>query len=365
MKVLYSTMVCIMAVFSLKAQETGANIKEAAMKPKDVVIQEDTSKKHWSFGGFVQLNVSQVALVNWAAGGQNSIAVQANANGYAHYLKGRLAWDNDLNIQWGFIAQGRLRDPNIKSKYPIRKNVDLFWLTSKVGVVLDKKKQLTAAFLADYKTNMTNGYSYSNFDAGTGPRQIIATPFSPSFLTLSLGINYKPVPYFSVYLSPVAGKLTFVKNDGPKDTFSTHVDETRYGLEAGKSMRAEFGAYLRADFQKDIFKNVNLKTSIELFQNYLEKNKKDALVQADFDAGKISQADYDRRKTYDNRKNTDINWNVALSFKVNKYFSASLETQLIYDHDTAVPKYRNDNTSYMGRGAQFREALSLSLGYKF
>ncbi|MFN8278352.1 MAG: DUF3078 domain-containing protein [Chitinophagales bacterium] len=361
MRQILSTLI-ILTALSTYAQETGQNIKEAALKPMNVAVAGDSVTKAWKFGGFIQLNVSQVALVNWAAGGQNSIAAQISGNAFAHYLKGRLAWDNDLNVSYGIIAQGRLRDPNVRAKYPVRKNVDLFWFTSKVGYVIDKKKTLTAAFLLDYKTSMTNGYSFTNYDAGTGPRQLIATPFSPSFLTLSLGINYKPVPYFSVYLSPVAGKMTFVGHRG-KD--SVHVDETRYGLEAGKSYRAEFGAYLRADFQKDIFKNINLKTSVELFQNYLEKDKTDALVAADYAAGKISAADYNSRKTYDNRKNTDINWITAITFKVNKWFSASLETQFIYDHDTAIPKYRNDNTTYLGRGPQFREALSLSVGYKF
>ena len=348
------------------AQDSDKNIREAAMKPKDVVVAADTSKKHWKFGGFLQLNVSQVALVNWSQGGQNTIAAQINGNAFAHYAKGKIAWDTDLNISWGLVAQGRLRDPAIKAKYPIRKNVDLFWLSSKVGYVIDKKGQVTVAFLADYKSNLTNGWDYSAFDAGKGKRQLIATPFSPSFLTLSLGINYKPVPFFSIYLSPVAGKLTFVKKDVPGQTDSlTTVDETRYGLIKGDAVRAEFGAYLRADFQKDIFKNVNLKTSLELFQNYLENKKVDALVAADFAAGTISQAEFDQRKTYDNRTNIDVNWNVALSFKVNKFLSASLETNLIYDHDQVLPKFRGDNVAYQGRGTQFREAFSLSIGYKF
>jgi hypothetical protein len=68
---------------------------------------------------------------------------------------------------------------------------------------------------------------------------------------------------------------------------------------------------------------------------------------------------------YDNRGNTDVNWNTGITFKVNKFLQASLETQLIYDHDVAVPKVRGDGSAYKGRGTQFREAFNLSIGYKF
>jgi hypothetical protein len=325
------------------AQESDKTIKDVAVQPKDVKVEADTAKKHWKFGGSVSLNFGQVALVNWAGGGQNSISALLGGNGFAHYKKGKVAWDTDLIASWGIIAQGKIRDLST-NKFPVRKNVDVFQLTSKAGYSLDKKNQWFAAGLVDFRSQFTNGYEYP----GDSIKRKISSFAAPDYLTLSIGVNYKPLPYFSLYVSPLAGKFTFVN---PK----AGVDETRYGLEKGKVFRAEFGAYLRADFQKDIFKNVNLRTSLELFQNYLDKKHLDALKTADQGVNVY----------YDNRGNTDINWATLITFKINKFLQASLETNLIYDQDIAVPKFRADGTPYNGRGTQFREAFNLGIGYRF
>jgi hypothetical protein len=351
-----------------------------ALKPHEVQIT-DTTTHHWKKGGFIGVNFGQVALVNWAGGGQNSISIQANVNGFLTYEKKHLLWDNQLNFSLGGIAQGRLRQLTAKNRYPFRKNVDLLQITSRVGYIVDPKRHWTATFLADLKTSMLRGYDYSAYDAGTGDRQVVATPLSPSYLLLSLGVNYKPVSYFSVFLSPATAKLTLMNSNtlrGQGDTTHFRVDRTRYGLDNGTTFHASVGAYLRVDFQKDVWKNVNIKTSVEVFQNYTDKHILDGIVQgeiatlqglSDYGTNAAAQARVtDLTKNhlyYDNRTNTYVNWFTNITFKVNKYITASLETQLLYDHTAAVPHLKSDGTTYLGRGTQFREAFTLGFGYKF
>ena len=43
-------------------------------------LEETDTVKAWTFGGFTSLQVNQVALVNWAAGGENSFSGIALAN---------------------------------------------------------------------------------------------------------------------------------------------------------------------------------------------------------------------------------------------------------------------------------------------
>jgi hypothetical protein len=350
-----------------------------ALKPQEIKIN-DTVTHHWRYTGFFGVNFGQVALVNWAGGGQNSISIQANANASLTYEHKHLLWDNQLNFSLGGIAQGRVIHPSASNRYPFRKNVDILQITSRVGYILDKKKQWTATFLTDLKTSLFDGFDYSAYDAGTAPtRQLSSTPFSPSNLLLSVGANYKPVPFFSLYISPVTAKLTLM-DEGTLltqgDSSYNKVDRTRYGLDNGTSYHASIGAYLRADFQKDIWKNINLKTSLELFQNYTDKNVLDGIVQTEL--ATIYAADATQKNSpnaitknlqnhlyYDNRGNTYVNWLTNITFKVNKYITASLETQLIYDQTVAVPHLRSDNTTYLGRGTQFREAFTLGFGYKF
>lgn len=350
-----------------------------ALKPQDVKIN-DTVTHHWRYTGFFGVNFGQVALVNWAAGGQNSISVQANANASLTYENKHFLWDNQLNFSLGGIAQGKVMHPVATNRYPFRKNVDILQITSRVGYIVDKKKQWTMTFLTDLKTSLFDGFDYSAYDAGTAPtRQLSSTPFSPSNLLLSVGANYKPAPFFSLYISPVTAKLTIMNENTllPQgDTSYGKVDRTRYGLDNGTSYHASIGAYLRADFQKDLWKNINLKTSLELFQNYTDKHVLDGIVQSELAtiyAADPTQVTAPNAVTqnlvnhlyYDNRGNTYVNWLTNLTFKVNKYITASLETQLIYDQTVAVPHMRPDNTTYLGRGTQFREAFTLGFGYKF
>lgn len=341
-------------------------------------VKTDTSSKHWKFGGGATANFGQVALVNWAAGGQNSISVLLQGAGFANYRKGKINWDNSATLDWGIIAQGKLKDLK-NNRYPVRKNVDLLTITSKFGYAIDKKNHWLATALLDFKTGITNGWDYSAYDADKiSPRQRVSKFAAPAFLTTSVGVMWRPVPYFSAYLSPIAGKFTFVTRDVPGAVSTTDIDERRYGLDLGKVWRPELGAYFRADFQKDIWKNINLKTSVELFENYIEKKKLDVLVQNEIDevvaaGGTPSAVVYPDGKVvnlynkqyYDNRKNIDVNWMTMLTLSVNKFLKASIATQLIYDHDQIVPKFDKSGNAYQGRGTQFREAFTLGLGYVF
>ncbi|MCW3128024.1 MAG: hypothetical protein JWO03_3682 [Bacteroidetes bacterium] len=365
------TILCSVLVFGQAKNE----LKDA-LKPTELAIN-DTAVHYWKKSGFIGVNFGQVALVNWAGGGQNSISIQANANGTLTYQKKHFLWDNQLNFSLGGIAQGRLRQHSANNKYPFRKNVDLLQITTRAGYIIDTKKHWTATFLADLKTSLLRGYDYSGYDAGASDRQVVATPLSPSYLLLSLGINYKPVSYFSVFLSPATAKLTMMNNNTLRDKDDTthfRVDRTRYGLNNDVTFRASVGAYLRVDFQKDIWKHINLKTSLEVFQNYTDKHMLDGIVQSEIKAldGNTSPEAIARVQDlqanhlyYDNRPNTYVNWATNITFTVNKFITASLETQLLYDHTAAVPHLNPDGTTYLGRGTQFREAFTLGFGYKF
>ena len=369
--------ICSIAAFG----QAKTDLKDA-LKPTDVKVN-DTMQHSWKYGGFLGVNFGQVALVNWAAGGQNSISIQANANGFLTFEHKHLLWDNQLNFSLGGIAQGRIRQPHPANKYPFRKNVDILQITSRVGYIIDNKKHWMATFLADLKTNLLNGYDYSGYDAGTATdRQLTSTPFSPSYLLLSLGINYKPASFFSLYLSPATAKLAMMNGSTLQtqgDTSAgrfTRVDRTRYGLDNGTTFHASVGAYLRMDFQKDIWKNINVKTALELFQSYTDKHILDGIVQSELTAiyaldpsqqtaPNASTKNLQNHLYYDNRGNTYVNWLTNITFKVNKYITASLETQLLYDQTAAVPHLLPNGSTYLGRGTQFREAFTLGFGYKF
>jgi len=66
-------------------------------------------------------------------------------------------------------------------------------------------------------------------------------------------------------------------------------------------------------------------------------------------------------------QNIDVNWELLISMKVNKYISATITTQLIYDDDIniAVDNNNDDIIDEFGPRVQFREVLGIGLSYKF
>ena len=48
----------------------------------------------WKKGGTVTTNLSQVALSNWSAGGQNSMSVNGLVSLFGHYKKEKMLWEN-------------------------------------------------------------------------------------------------------------------------------------------------------------------------------------------------------------------------------------------------------------------------------
>ena len=266
--------------------------------------------KVWKVDGLFQANFSQASFHNWATGGENNIALTGLFDANANYEREKSLWHNNLKLAYG----------KIKSGPQVRKSEDLMDLTSKVGY--KKSEKIAYTLLLNFKSQFDKGYNYPD------DTSVISKFLAPAFLTLAAGVDYTPTEKLSLFLSPLTAKWTYV-ND------IEEIDPERYGIDPDEKLRSEFGAYFRGKFEDEIMKNVNLATSLELFSNYLE-----------------------------NPQNIDVNWEVLVGMKVNKYITASISTQLLYDDDITVPKKR-DGVEYLGTGTQFKEVIAIGLAYKF
>jgi hypothetical protein len=281
------------------------------------------STQGWKKGGVVSLNIAQTSLTNWVAGGQNSFAANGLLSSFANYRRGKSVWVNSLDLGFGLLKQGAA---------DYRKTDDKFDLLSKYGYEAFKNFYYAALF--NFKTQMSTGYKYTD----TG-KEKISDPFSPAYFILALGLDYKPSDHFSAFIAPITGKLTIV-NDKLLSA------QGAYGVKPGQKSLTEFGGYLRAiytknDFKNEFLKNVTFTTKIDLFSNYLDKPQ-----------------------------NIVVNWETLLAFKVNKFISANINTQLIYDDKIKVPGDRNKNGTIesgetIGSLVQFKEILGVGLSYNF
>ncbi len=266
----------------------------------------------WKFGGITSLNFSQVALANWAAGGENSYSLNGLINLHANYKKDRSIWENSLDMGYGIIKQGERE---------VRKTDDKLELSSKYGYKSNSNWYYTAAL--NFKTQFDKGYKYNEEE---DTKREISNILAPAYLLASLGMEYKPSDAFYLFMSPLTGKSTFVLDDSLSNAGA-------FGVDPGNTMRNEFGGYIKMAVSKDIWENVTLNSKLDLFSNYAQEPQ-----------------------------NIDVNWEVLISMKVNKFLSATINTQLIYDDDT---KYIDDQGEEHGARVQFKEVLGIGLSYKF
>ncbi|OFX88292.1 MAG: hypothetical protein A2W99_10345 [Bacteroidetes bacterium GWF2_33_16] len=266
--------------------------------------------KHWKFNGVTSVNFTQVSLTNWAAGGENSYALNGLINLSINYSKDKNDWLNTLNLGYGLQKQG---------EQDVRKTDDQIDFLSKYGRKVSKSFFISA--MLNFKTQFTDGLKYE-----TDTSYVISKFMAPAYLQASLGMEYKPSEVFYAVLSPVAGKLTMVMDD-------TLSSKGAFGVEPGKKTRLELGGAVSIGFKKDIMKNVNFNTTLGLFSNYLE-----------------------------NAQNVDLDWKVFVTMKINDYLSANLNTHLIYDDDI---KTSDKDGNPEGAKVQFKEVFGVGLTYKF
>lgn len=242
---------------------------------------------------------------NWKAGGINSAGFNSLFNYKANYKKFRDSWDNEIDLAFGFVNN---------SGQGYRKTSDRIFLDTKYGYDLSKNWALFTSL--SFLSQFDKGYNYND------TKELISDAFAPAFITSAWGLEYRPVEYFKVRISPLAPRITIVRQP---TRFTKSVGPRPYGVDSTKTTRFEWISFqLLADFNKEIMKNVNLKWRYMLYGNYQT-----------FEL-----------KTIDHRIDLDI---IA---KVNKYINVGLGGIMIYDFDQDT-------------GAQFSQVFSLGFLYTF
>jgi hypothetical protein len=301
-------------------QITTAQVTEGEKKLR---VQSADTTQGWKRGGVIAVSLAQTSLTNWSAGGQNSFAVNGMLSTFANLKRNKSVWDNSLDMGYGLIKEGK---GSIS-----RKTDDKFDFLSKYG--REAFKNFYYAALLNFKTQLAPGYRYPDVT------DKISDLFSPAYLILAIGMDYKPNNNFSAFLAPITMKTTFVSDKKLSDAGA-------FGVKPGKKTYTEFGGYLRViytknDFKSEFLKNVSFTTKIDLFSDYFSKPQ-----------------------------NIVVNWETLIALKVNKFISANLNTQLVYDDKVFIPFDKNGN-GILGPGEgvrskiQFKEILGVGFSYKF
>lgn len=284
----------------------------------------------WETENSFGINISEVAFVNWNAGGDNAVSGLGFLKFARKYKFSNFQWDNNLELRYGLNAQeGR----------KLRKTEDVIRLSSNLGFKKSNTSNWFYSVQLNFNTQFSNGYKYPDRDVP------ISRFMAPGYLLFGAGTSYiTKDEKFNLYLSPLTQKSTFVLDQDLADSGSFGVQEAILDADGnvitpGENHLLELGILITNNLNINVADNIELKSRLNLYTDYI--------------------------KSFGN---VDVDWELTLNMKVNKFISTSLGTQVIYDDDILFDIVKNDNGTIINPGVpkiQFKQVLGVGILYGF
>lgn len=303
----------------LKAQNTSTS--DTIKQPKLLSVSEQISKKQkedkdtirpWSINGQNKLTMNQAAFSNWIAGGTNNIGWIAGVNYNFTYERGTNLLENIVQIEFG---------QNSNADRGVRKTQDILNLSSNYGKRIFESWYISAG--SGLQTQLAEGYDYEGHSAVLNDQisedgfRKISGFMAPGYISAGIGVTYKPSDDFSISLRPASARWTIV--------MLPHLQRAgNYGLQKdGDFSLLQIGLYGSASYLLKIMENITYLSKASFFSNYL--NHPERVV---------------------------VSYSGNLNMKVNKFISAVVTADLLYDHNQIM-------------ALQVKQTLGVGLAYTF
>mgnify|MGYP003135987359 CR=1 FL=1 len=259
---------------------------------------------NWKKLNRVGVDLSEVAFVNWNAGGSNSISGLAEVVLERNYSDSNKKWRNKLVTRYGVNSQ---------EGQEIRKTDDMLELTSDFGYRRDTLSNWYYSAKFRFASQFTNGYKYP--DTSTPISQFMA----PGYVFVGVGGEYgQRLDNLSIYASPLTYKSTFVLDQNLANNGAFGVTP---------AVRDADGNIIREG------SHFNLTNLVNLYTDYLNSFG-----------------------------NIDIDWQLNLNFKVNSFVLAKVGSHLKYDNDIKITETNVDGDEVtMGARTQWKQQLGIGV----
>jgi len=236
--------------------------------------------KVWNNNGDISIMFNQASFDNWIKGGENSMALNGLLNYNFNYKKNKSVWDTKLIMAYGL---SQIEDLT-------KKTDDRFEINSTYG--RQASKLWYYSFFGDFKTQMTDGYDYS-----VTPKVTTSKLFASAYLSFGPGMLWKKSDNLKVNFAPATSKMTLVMDDDLSAAGA-------YGVDPGENFRYELGMAINGYYKFNLMKNISMENILGLYSNYM-----------------------------DHPENVDVDYQMNMVMAINKYISANLGLNLLYDDD--------------------------------
>lgn len=305
------------------------SFKNKLSSPQGLIIQtqlKDTVS-YWTKNNKLGFDISEIAFVNWSAGGTSSISGLFKGEFSRVYSDGNHKWANELLVKYGLNKQDGTE---------LRKTDDAFVINSTYGYRSDSTSNWFYSGKFNFSTQFTNGYRYPNTEIA------ISKPFAPAYIFLGAGAENATKDRNRIfYFSPITLKTTLVLDQYLANQGSFGVKKAIYDSDGnlitlGEKVKAEFGILATGYLKKEIFQNMIFENRLSLYSDYLNKFG-----------------------------NIDVDLETKLDLIVNQYVRANIGLHLIYDDDIKTKDEVDGQQVIKGARAQLRQVLGIGVTYAF
>lgn len=285
---------------------------------------------YWNNGNVFNLNVEEVAFVNWNAGGNSSVSISGDLRLFRYLTYKYTSWNNEIRVGYGINAQ---------EGQQLRKAQDYIRISSSFGHRRDTLTNWFYSVKLNLNTQINRGFKYPDRE------NAISRFMAPGYLFFGAGTSYiLNKNKFNLYISPVTMKSTLVLNQDLADQGAFGVkaavlDDQGNVLVPGSNVLMEFGFLVTHDWETLVAKNIFMDHRLSLYTDYLN------------DFGEI-----------------DVDWEIQFRMTVNKFIKTTLGTHLIWDKDILFDRKVDEDGLVINPGAprlQFKQMFSLGMTLNF
>jgi hypothetical protein len=298
-----------------------------------IFAQELTNTKlpdtisYWTKKNKLGFDISEIAFVNWSAGGNSAVSGLFKGEFLRMYAKENRKWVNELFVRYGLNKQDVLG---------VRKTDDAIQINSTFGYRKDTITNWYHSAKFNFNTQFTNGYAYPNTE------KVISRLFAPAYIFLGVGAeNANKEKKRIFYISPFTFKTTFVldqnlANQGAFGVTKAIYDTSGNILVNGKRSKTELGFLFTSFYKREIVKNITLVNKLSLYSDYIN-----------------------------NFGNIDVDCDLSLDLVVNQYVKANIGARVVYDDDIKAKEEVNGTQVTVGPKAQLKQLLGVGIVYQF
>jgi hypothetical protein len=292
--------------------------------PKKV---EPDTLSHWVKKNRIGFDISEIAFVNWNAGGTSSISGLLKGKFNKVYTKKKYNWTNELIVRYGLNKQDGIE---------LRKTEDVLQLNSALGYRHDTVSNWYHTAKFNFSTQITDGYAYPNKEIS------VSRPFAPAYIFLGLGAEYATKnKHKLLYFSPFTSKITMVSDQRLANQGAFGVKKALFDLDGnliaeGDKSKLELGFLITSFYKKEILKNIIIENSLSLYSDYISKFG-----------------------------NIDIDYDLSLELVVNEHVKTNIGIHVIYDDDIKAKQEINGQQVTLGPKTQLKQILGVGIVYEF